>query len=237
MPRSVRPVVTHRGALCALVALVIVVVDVRLSGPLTRVDHSIAARMLRWDLRDQTWPRRVISVGLWFGQRGVVLVGSGLLSVWAAWRLRTSEPLIRLVVAVVAVAVAVYALKVGLPRNAPLAYSRHQAAEVGASFPSGHAANAVLFWGLARYMTLHWAATGWLRCGIARGRLIAPWAVTASMLALNYHWLTDLIAGAMIGEIVLWVVVRGLWADVAAAVDRRAISRRHTRSRPSATSA
>ena len=236
MPRY-RPVVTHRGALFALVALVIVVVDVRLSGPITHVDHSIAARMLRWDLRDRTWPRWLIGVGLWFGQRAVVLVGSVLLSVWSARRARTSEPLIRLVVAVIAVAVVVYGLKTGLPRNAPLGYSRHEPTGVGASFPSGHAANAVLFWGLARYTTVHWPAPGWLSCSIARGGSIAPWAVTASMLALNYHWLTDLIAGAMIGELVLWVVMRGLWADGAAVVDRHLLLRRHTRSRPSATSA
>jgi membrane-associated phospholipid phosphatase len=79
----------------------------------------------------------------------------------------------------------------------------------GESFPSGHVANAVLMWGVARWQAVQYALVppaqrlfGWLSIG-------GPIVAGAAMLVLDFHWLTDVVVGAAVG-IVLLGVVHGL---------------------------
>lgn len=205
----------------ALAVLVVVVIDIRLSGPLDHLDHRIGDRTGGWDLRQRTLDRRALTVGLYFGQRGVVLALSLVLAGWQTWRSRTIEPILRLIVAAVGLAVVVYGFKLGLARNAPIQDEHGVPAGQGASFPSGHMANAVLLWGLADWSVRQWSAPERLRAAIRIGRWIAPVAVFVCMMLLNYHWLSDFIGGAAVGVMLLALALRPLWSVVASRIDIR----------------
>ena len=199
----------------------LVVIDLRLSGPLDHLDHRIGHRTGEWDLRDRTDDHRLLTVGLYFGQRGVVLPLSLGLAGWQAWRARTVEPVLRLVVAAIALAVVVYGFKLGLARNAPIQDAHGVPAGQGASFPSGHMANAVLLWGLADWSVRHWDAPARLRAGVRIGRWIAPVAVFICMMLLNYHWFSDFIGGATVGVMLLALALWPRWAQFAKSIDTR----------------
>lgn len=197
--------------------------DVSLHGPLTRIDTQLSEQMLRWGLRFKPGPRRMLTPGLWFGQRGTMVTGSLLLAVWAARRCRTVEPVLRLIVAVIGLAVAVYAFKLGLARSAPIAVARGQRVATGASFPSGHTANAVVLWGLAQYTAGRARAHDRLFRAVRVGRLIAPAVVGVVMVLLDYHWLTDLLAGIAIGMVLLWVTLDPCWIRASQRIDSRIV--------------
>jgi membrane-associated phospholipid phosphatase len=94
--------------------------------------------------------------------------------------------------AVVLLMAVVEPLKIAVGRTAPAAGVLAVGAG-GRSFPSGHAANAVVVWGLvARLVPV---LTGRARCRrLARAAaVVLPGLVGAAMLALGFHWLTDLL--------------------------------------------
>ncbi len=205
----------------ALAVLVLVVIDIRLSGPLDHLDHRIGDRTGNWDLRARTIDRRLLTIGLYFGQRGVVLPLSLVLAGWQTWRARSVEPILRLVVAGVSLAVVVYGFKLGLARNAPIQDAHGVPAGQGASFPSGHMANAVLLWGLADWSVRRWYAPARLRNAIRVSRWIAPVAVFACMMLLDYHWLSDFIGGAAVGVMLLALALWPRWSAAAGGLDTR----------------
>ncbi|MDQ6876083.1 MAG: phosphatase PAP2 family protein [Actinomycetota bacterium] len=135
------------------------------------------------------------------GQRGVVVVPLVGLAVLAARRHRTVRPLVVTVAVIVGLGVGVYAVKYAVGRSAPSRGSDvlHSG---GRSFPSGHAVDAVVCWGLV----LEFAASlsdqaarvlpVWLRRTIT-GALAA--ATGLAMLVLDYHWLSDALAGWLLG--------------------------------------
>ena len=123
--------------------------------------------------------------------------------------------------AAVSLAVVVYGFKLGLARNAPIQVAHGVTPGQGASFPSGHMANAVLLWGLADWSVRRWFAPARLRAAIRIGRWIAPVAILVCMTLLNYHWLSDFIGGAAVGVILLALALWPRWSVVADRIDIR----------------
>lgn len=209
------------AVLFAALVLLVVTVDVWAGGPLTRLDHRLGERLTSWDLRSTGWPRVLLTVGVYFGQRGLVLSLSVVLLALLAWRCRTTEPLLRLVVGLAALAALIYAVKLGLARNAPIQDTRGDPAGTGTSYPSGHVAGAIVLWGLADWSLVRWPVSPGLSRLVHVGRRVAPFAVTVGMTLLNYHWLTDCVAGAAAGVVPLGLALIPGWAVVAARLDRR----------------
>lgn len=205
----------------ALVVLAVVSADVLLGGPLSHLDHRVGTQMDDWGLRWRPWPRRSLTLGVIPGQRGYVLTGAAALAAWLGWRNRTSEPVVRLAVAVVSLLAVVYAFKLGLARNAPIQDSRGEAAGHGASFPSGHVANAVLLWGWAYWSACRFRLPRMVRRVLGWGRWAAPVAVSVAMTLLNYHWITDFLGGAAVGVILLAWTLLPAWSRLAWALDTR----------------
>jgi membrane-associated phospholipid phosphatase len=76
----------------------------------------------------------------------------------------------------------------------------------GTSFPSGHVANAVLLWGVARWQAVEYGLPLlWQRLFTALS-VAAPVAAGAAMVALHFHWLSDALVGAALGIVLLGVV-------------------------------
>lgn len=204
-------------ALAAVVFLA-VTADVWAGGWLSRLDVRIADRVGAWGLRYHTLPSLALHPLVWFGQRGVILVAAFGVAGWIAYRARTSEPIVRLVVALFAVAGLVYAGKYTVARPAP----EQLAAGItrGASYPSGHLANTVLIWGLLDSEVRGWPAPALLRRVIRVVRWIAPGAVVVAMTLLNYHWFSDFVGGAAAGVVLLAVVLLPQWTGIARGLDR-----------------
>jgi membrane-associated phospholipid phosphatase len=99
----------------------------------------------------------------------------------------------------------VYAFKWGTGRTAP-AYPGSFFHRDGSSYPSGHVANAVIMWGVARWQVVQFG----LPDGVQRAAwvlsLVGPVATGVAMVALDFHWVTDAVVGLAVGLLLLGVV-------------------------------
>lgn len=196
-----------------------VTVDVIVGGPWLRLDVAVADWVDRGDLRAQTVPNALLWLLAQTGGRGTILVVVGLLTLWTMLERRVWQPALRVLVAFVLLTVTVYALKIGLGRTAP-GYGASVLYVEGRSYPSGHSVNVVLWWGLVVWMLRAYAMPAWSVRVFTTVAVAAPVLTTLSMVLLNYHWLTDMIAGLAVGVLLLWalhqIVATGLgqWGDV-----------------------
>ncbi|SFT65649.1 PAP2 superfamily protein [Geodermatophilus amargosae] len=188
----------------ALVVTVGVTVDLLSRGVLERLDLEVSEVVSAWDLRDSPayWPVWAVTQ---LGGRGAILIVLAALVGWLCVRQRTLAPLVRVLTALVLLTVVVYAFKFGTGRTAP-AYPGSFFHRDGASYPSGHVANAVLMWGVA-----HWQAVEYrLGAGVQRTlwwlSVVGPAATGIAMVSLDFHWVTDAVVGASVGVLLLGVV-------------------------------
>jgi undecaprenyl-diphosphatase len=158
-------------------------------------------------------------LGLWVVMAGQRFPTAVLLLVVAAvlgMRARSWRPVVVSVAALVSLNVVVGALKLLTARSVP-SFGRDVLFANGTAFPSGHASNAVLTWGLMAVLVLHFK-----RPAPAFGRaiiraVIAICAVVGlTSIYLATHWVTDIIAGWAIGGLLLWAVLRALPLELVA---------------------
>jgi membrane-associated phospholipid phosphatase len=79
---------------------------------------------------------------------------------------------------------------------------------IGLSYPSGHAANALISWGLLSYILvtsfdLPWLKKGWLYSLVGFMTL----SVCIVSLMRNTHWFSDLLGGVLLGGSILVAIV------------------------------
>jgi membrane-associated phospholipid phosphatase len=192
--------------LVAVAAAVVVAITADLlgGGHLEDLDLRISAAVGRWDLRHgPAYP--VLWLGTELGGRGFILTVLAALVGWLAWRRRAVLPVLRLLLALVLLTGVVYAFKYGAGRTAP-AYPGSYFHRGGASFPSGHVANAVLMWGLARWQSVEFALPPRWQALFRALSLAGPVIAAVAMVCLNFHWLSDVVAGAAVGIVLLGVV-------------------------------
>jgi membrane-associated phospholipid phosphatase len=137
------------------------------------------------------------------GQRAVCLPVLGVVTAWLAWRHRSARPVLISVCAVVGVNLVVLILKLWLGRGAPL---EHRPAFFvdGQMYPSGHTSNIVAVYGTGAYLVSRYSEVG-KAVRRAMFAIVAVLAVLMTMtsLLLRWHWFTDLIAGFLVGGVVL----------------------------------
>ena len=152
-PASAATVLAHRfvslAVLCGVPVLV-VTADVLADGPLRHLDL-----LLETGSWHRSEPSLVSAASVFdrLGQRAVA--GAVLVAVAAflAWRGRSWRPLVVTGAALAVLNLVVGAMKLAVGRSKPL--SGHDLLYVGGSqFPSGHAANAVVSWGLLVYLVV-----------------------------------------------------------------------------------
>lgn len=181
--------------------------DLILSGPVSRFDEFVADRVGAWRVGEDNafvygvcWS--ITQIG---GQRALIIVVMAILVGYLCWTRRTLQPLVRTLVALVLLTVTVYAFKYGLGRTAP-AYPGSYLHRGGQSYPSGHTANAVLMWGLATWLAVYYGLPARVQRLFATLFVVSPIASAVTMLLLNFHWVTDLVTGAAVSVILLWVL-------------------------------
>jgi membrane-associated phospholipid phosphatase len=203
-------------------------VDLVLGGPMSRFDDFVSDRVGAWEVRENrigyavSWV--ITQIG---GQRVLILVVMSGLVGYLCWTRRTLQPLVRTLLALVLLTVTVYAFKFGLGRTAPEYPGGSFLFREAQSYPSGHTANAVLMWGLATWLAVYYGLPTRVQRIFAVLFVVSPIASGVTMLLLNFHWVTDLLTGAAVGVILLWVVhvvfdgPLGRWTGISDARDRR----------------
>jgi membrane-associated phospholipid phosphatase len=182
-----------------------VTVDLLSGGLLEHLDDQVSDVVKGWGLRD--------SGAYWFiwaftqaGGRGFILIVLAGLVGWLAVRQRTLVPLVRVLVALALLTAVVYAFKWGAGRTAPAYPGGSFFHRDGASYPSGHVANAVLMWGVARWQSVEFG----LPAGVQRAfwllSVLGPLSTGVAMVALDFHWVSDAVVGLAVGLLLLGVV-------------------------------
>jgi membrane-associated phospholipid phosphatase len=169
------------------------------------VDHWVSDHVADWGLRDSAAYKPLWMVTQIGGRASMLLVLACLIG-WLAGRHRSILPLLRIVLALVLLSVVVYQFKWGVGRTAPVHPGEFLHHPDGESYPSGHVANAVLLWGIARWQAVQFGMPPRAQRVFWFLAVVGPVLCSLAMIALDFHWVSDAIAGAAVGVVLLGVV-------------------------------
>lgn len=160
------------------------------------------------------WTARVLN---YLGQGGQVLMPVAfLLAAAVTWRRRSVRPLLVLAAAFGLTYVTVGPLKILFDRAAPAAtfadreelFNPLAVGHLGMSYPSGHVANALVWYAaiaiLAAALLRSLDRPPLSRAAHLAVRVLPPVIVFCTTTYLSFHWLTDSVAGLLIG----WPIAR-----------------------------
>jgi membrane-associated phospholipid phosphatase len=151
------------------------------------------------------------------GQGGFFTAVAALLALFLVFRRHSVRPLLPVIWAFALTFVFITVLKDWTDRAAP--HANHDTPPVlhperfgsgGESYPSGHLANALVWYGvLALLLTLWWAPRWrWVL------RIVPPVILTITTVYLGFHWLSDTIAGILLGTFLWRLIGRVPWDDI-----------------------
>lgn len=187
-------------------------------GHLLALDQSVADWADAHRPAPLFWLARVFN---FLGQGGMVLMPvAGLLGVAVAWRRRSVRPLLVIVAAAVLTAATIGPLKIYSDRAAPAFRAANRtelfndlaSGRYAMSYPSGHVGNALVWYGAIAVL-----ATALLRSldrpppgpGSYRAvRVLPPAIVFCTTTYLSYHWITDSVAGLLVGLVLARLLAR-----------------------------
>ena len=193
-----------RWSLLLFMAFLLVTQQVLTFGPLVEYDKKINS-----DPKPQFEGlagfilRRLDDLGL----RGLTATVLIIAASFIAYRFKTWRPLNLAFLSLVLLNLVVGVFKLVLGRTKPR--DGFDLIHVGGmSYPSGHASNAVLSWGILAYLIYRYA-----KVDRYQGRLASAGVVTISLtvcivsLIRHTHWFTDLLGGLFIGSALLVAVI------------------------------
>lgn len=193
-----------RNAAIAMSFFIYITFDVLHSGPLTDLDATIA----RWDRPDlPAWADWVIYNLDHLGLRGVTAICLLSLAIFFGRRFRTWRPLNLSILSLLVLNLVVGLAKLEFGRTKPkLQIDLLDAG--GLSYPSGHASNAILTWGLFAYLAVKYSSPSRFRTRLAMWSVgsVTTLVVIISLFR-NTHWLSDLIGGVSVGAALLLLIV------------------------------
>jgi membrane-associated phospholipid phosphatase len=193
-----------RWSTLLFIGFVIVTQQVITNGPLIALDAKIA-NADRVDF--PSWIDFILMRIDDLGLRGLTSVALMIAAIFIARRFKTWRPLNLAVLSLIALNLTVGLAKLLIGRTKPqlnvdLIYAG------GLSYPSGHASNAILSWGVLAYLIYRYA-----HVDRYRGRLVSTGVALISLsvcvvsLFRNTHWLSDLVGGLFIGAALLVMVI------------------------------
>jgi membrane-associated phospholipid phosphatase len=189
----------------AVVVGSLVTADLLTGSLLERMDLRVAALVSDWDLQESAGYLPIWALTQ-VGGRGTILIVLAVLLGYLGWRRRTLLPVARVLLALVLLTVVVYGIKHAVGRTAPGFPGSYFFHEDGASFPSGHVANAVLMWGVARWLAVEYRLPARAQRACWLLSVVGPLITGLAMVSLNFHWVTDAVVGAAVGVLLLGVV-------------------------------
>ena len=192
------------AALTAAVVAVLITADLLTDGVVERLDLRVSEVVSAWRLGESAaYP--AVWVAVQFGGRETLGLVVAALVLWLARSRRTWVPLWRALLALALLTAVVYSIKYAAGRTAP-AYPGSYFFADGASYPSGHVANAVLWWGWARWQAVEFGLPAGVQRAFRWLSLAGPVATGVAMVCLDYHWVSDAVVGGAVGVLLLGVV-------------------------------
>ncbi|CAB4873227.1 unannotated protein [freshwater metagenome] len=193
-----------RWSALLFVGFLLVTQQVLSNGPLVNFDSDVnRTHRPRFDGLSGFILRRLDDLGL----RGLTAVVLILAASFIAYKFKTWRPLNLAVLSLLSLNLIVGTFKLFLGRTKPRdGFDLLHAG--GMSYPSGHASNAVLSWGILAYLIYRYA-----RVDRYQGRLATAGVITISLtvcvvsLIRHTHWFTDLLGGLFIGSAILVAVI------------------------------
>ena len=214
-PPTVRP----RGWWFDLLMVVLfVLLTVALAnGHLLKLDQDVANWVDGHQPAPLYWSARVLN---YFGQGGQVLMPVAILLAGVlTWRRRSVRPLLVFVAAFVLTYLTIGPLKVWFDRAAPgfdgpdktVLFNPYASGVKALSYPSGHLANSLIWYGVIA--TLLTALLGAALAPRARLAILVlpPVIVFCTTIYTGFHWLTDSIAGILLGLVLTRLMARVPW--------------------------
>ena len=193
-----------RWSLLLFFGFLVVTHQVIINGPLVTYDEEIASQpQPEFEGIQGFILRRLDDLGL----RGLTATVLLIAAAFIAYKFKTWRPLNLAFLSVVLLNLVVGGFKLMLGRTKPRdGFDLLHAG--GMSFPSGHASNAVLSWGILAYIIYRYA-----RVDRYQGRLATAGVVAISLtvcivsLIRRTHWFSDLLGGLFIGSALLVAVI------------------------------
>jgi len=193
-----------RWSVLLFVCFLFITAQVLRNGPLITWDEKInKTPRPRFDGFSGFLLRRIDDLGLRWLTATILLLAAA----YIAYKFKTWRPLNLALLSLIALNIIVGTFKILLGRTKPrLGVDLIHAG--GMSYPSGHASNAVLSWGILAYLLYRYA-----KVDRYQGRLASAGVVLLSLticivsLIRHTHWFTDLLAGLFIGTSILIAVI------------------------------
>jgi membrane-associated phospholipid phosphatase len=178
--------------------------QVIINGPLVTYDEEIASQpQPEFEGVQEFILRRLDDLGL----RGLTATVLLIAAAFIAYKFKTWRPLNLAFLSVVLLNLVVGGFKIMLGRTKPRdGFDLLHAG--GMSFPSGHASNAVLSWGILAYIIYRYAKVDRYQGKLATAGVVAI-TLTVCIVSLirRTHWFSDLLGGIFIGSALLVAVI------------------------------
>ena len=193
-----------RWSVLLLIGFLFITAQVLRSGPLIAWDEKInKTPRPRFDGFSGFLLRRIDDLGLRWLTATILLLAAA----YIAYKFKTWRPLNLALLSLLALNLIVGSFKLLLGRTKPrLGIDLIHAG--GMSYPSGHASNAVLSWGILAYILYRYAKVDRYQGRLASAA-VALLSLTICIVSLirHTHWFTDLLAGLFIGTSILIAVI------------------------------
>ena len=193
-----------RWSVLLFIGFLFITAQVLRSGPLIAWDEKInKTPRPRFDGFSGFVLRRIDDLGLRSLTATVLLIAAA----YIAYKFKTWRPLNLAFLSLLALNLIVGSFKLLLGRTKPrLGIDLIHAG--GMSYPSGHASNAVLSWGILAYILYRYAKVDRYQGRLASAA-VALLSLTICIVSLirHTHWFTDLLAGLFIGTSILIAVI------------------------------
>jgi len=193
-----------RWSLLLLVGFLLVTHQVLINGPLVAYDEEINNQpQPEFEGVSEFILRRLDDLGL----RGLTATVLLIAAAFIAYKFKTWRPLNLAFLSLILLNAVVGGFKIFLGRTKPRdGFDLLHAG--GMSFPSGHASNAVLSWGILAYIIYRYAKVDRYQGKLATAGVVAI-TLTVCIVSLirRTHWFSDLLGGIFIGSALLVAVI------------------------------
>jgi membrane-associated phospholipid phosphatase len=193
-----------RWSLLLFVGFLVVTQQVLTNGPLVAYDKEINSQPKpQFEGLAGFILRRLDDLGLRSLTATVLLIAAS----YIAYKFKTWRPLNLAMISLLSLNLVVGAFKIILGRTKPRdGFDLLHAG--GMSYPSGHASNAVLSWGILAYLIYRYAKVDRYQGRLATsGVVLISLTVCVVSLIRHTHWFSDLLGGLFVGSALLVAVI------------------------------
>ena len=183
------------------------------------VTHGIDLDIRDWADTHRPTPAYVAARGLnYLGQGTPLAILAMGLAVLLAWRKHSVRPVMPVLAAYLLLMFTVGPMKVLTDRAAPHkpegVPNREEFFSGGMSYPSGHTANTVVWYGVLVMLLAALLTTAMRPAARLALRLAPPVLVAVVTTYLGFHWITDTVAGLIAGLLLYRLLRRVPWDDL-----------------------